>query len=306
MWHQMQINVEPECVYFNWYQTSSKKIINHINQQVALQVQHALDFYPIIYNLKDAACLKSASIMLGKCVALIELLLSSHRVWLWFRFDALDLLNNQKCLSKKLKLFIQLPLPDKTKLTSDLYRGGYANTMLNRIKWQKEATKQVINHMDGGDHSKKMMAAMSDMSHFLQVVSLYRTDWDPLQSQQTDIPVIKKWWMTSEECGRSLTLQQQLPWNVHTSGWTHSLTLAAHKQPVSPARFHFHEHNGVLKPQTADSPVKSLRCPTSPSLIMAQLSLRKGQQTTGRPAYKLLVHSYCLVKLFLFCFFFFF
>lgn len=46
--------------------------------------------------------------------------------------------------------------------------------------------------MGGGDHSKKMMAAMSDMSHFLQVASLYKTDWDPLQSQQTDIPVIKK------------------------------------------------------------------------------------------------------------------
>lgn len=65
---------------------------------------------------------------------LIELLLSSHHVWLRFRFDALDLLNNEKCLSKKLKLFIQLPLPDKTKPTSVLYRGGYANTMLNRLK----------------------------------------------------------------------------------------------------------------------------------------------------------------------------
>lgn len=105
--------------------------------------------------------------------------------------------------------------------------------------------------------------------------------------------------MTSEECGRSLTLQQQLPWNVHTSGWAHSFTLAAHKQLVSQARFYFHEHNGVLKPQTADSPVKSLRSPTSPSLIMTQLS----SQTTGRPAYELLVHSYCLVKLFLLFFF---
>lgn len=65
-------------------------------------------------------------------------------------FDALDLLNNEKCLSKKLKLFVQLPLPDKTKPTSDLHRGGYANAMLNRIKWQKEATEQAINHTEGG------------------------------------------------------------------------------------------------------------------------------------------------------------
>lgn len=64
----------------------AKRIMNPFksNQQVALQVQHALDFYPkcrsIIYKLKDAGCLKSAFIMLGKCVPLIELLLLSHRV----------------------------------------------------------------------------------------------------------------------------------------------------------------------------------------------------------------------------------
>lgn len=65
---------------------AAKRIINHVesNQQVALQVPHALDFYPkcqsIIYKLKAAACLKSALIMSGKCVPLIELLPSSQRV----------------------------------------------------------------------------------------------------------------------------------------------------------------------------------------------------------------------------------
>lgn len=54
---------------------AANRIINHFksNQQVALQVQHALDFYPkcqsIIYKLKDAACLKSALIMLGEMCA---------------------------------------------------------------------------------------------------------------------------------------------------------------------------------------------------------------------------------------------